>query len=419
MLEIQKLDTVSSPKYKNKSQAHYLETIFKISKPYLLKQFTKKELESLIQKCSYIREKNRKDIVKKFSEIYISFIKKCYQSKYKKSDKKLVKFISKRNSKIKILWSDCLQSLKKMDSESIHLMITSPPYYNARDYSKWENLNRYLEDMREIIKEAYRVLDNHRAFVFNVGDVFDNDNIYTKSTWGKRRIPLGAYFTQVFEDIGFTFIDDFIWHKGEPESQRNKNGDNPYPLYQYPINCYEHILVFFKHRKDETMYPCPICGCLKVNGNAYSGIGIKSWECKNLKCFERSKSNRGKRFSLRSILMNELKTKNNFIEKDFLMKWRKDIIQINPVIKYNSKGENILGHTAPFPKEIPGMAIKMFSGIGEKVLDPFAGSFTTPIEAVKLNRIGIGIELNKKMFKQPIIKNIEKHLGKAKWEEMI
>ena len=66
------------------------------------------------------------------------------------------------------------------------------------------------------------------------------------------------------------------------------------------MNCYEHIFIFHKHRNDNTPYPCPVCGCLKVNGNAYSEIGLKSWECKNLECFERSKSNRGKRFSLKT-----------------------------------------------------------------------------------------------------------------------
>ena len=398
-------------------KTNYLDTIFKISEPYLKKQFTEIEIKKLKQECRSINNKNREITVKEFSTIYTSFIKKKYQDTYKNSDKELNKSVSKNNSKLKIIWSDCLKALKKMDSESIHLMVTSPPYYNARDYSHWSNLKDYLKDMTEVIKESYRVLDNHRAFVFNVGDIFDNDNITSKSSWGKRRLPLGAYFIKIFEDSGFTFIDDFIWDKGEPESQRNKNGDSPYPLYQYPINCYEHILVFFKHRKDETLFPCPVCGCLKVNGNAYSGIGIKSWECKNLKCFERSKSNRGKRFSLRSMTMNELKTTGNFIEKDFLKKWRKDIIKINPVIKINSNGENVLGHTAPFPKEIPEMAIKLFSGVGEKVLDPFAGSFTTAIEAVKQKRIGIGIELNKKMFKNSIIKNITKQLGKASWEE--
>ena len=51
------------------------------------------------------------------------------------------------------------------------------------------------------------------------------------------------------------------------------------------------------HRLDETLYPCLICGCLKGNGNAYTVVGIKSWEYKNLACMERSAGNRGKRFS--------------------------------------------------------------------------------------------------------------------------
>jgi len=114
-----------------------------------------------------------------------------------------------------------------MDSESIHLMITSPPYYNARSYSNWDNLNDYFNDMKQIIYESYRVLDNHRVFVFNVGDIFDNDNIKTKSVWGKRRIPLGAYYINIFEDVGFTFVNDFIWDKGEVQSERNKNGKKP------------------------------------------------------------------------------------------------------------------------------------------------------------------------------------------------
>lgn len=78
------------------------------------------------------------------------------------------------------------------------------------------------------------------------------------------------------------------------QSQRHKNGSKPYPLYQYPMNCYEHILIFHKHRLDKTKYPCPVCGSLRVSGNTQSEIGIQSWECKNPKCFERSEANRGK-----------------------------------------------------------------------------------------------------------------------------
>ena len=120
-----------------------------------------------------------------------------------------------------------------MDNESIDLMVTSPPYYNARDYSQWANIDDYLQDMREIIRETFRVLDNHKVWVFNVGDIFDNPKTKTKSVWGKQRIPLGAYFIKIFEEEGFTFVDDYIWDKGEVQSQRQKNAGKPYPYYQY------------------------------------------------------------------------------------------------------------------------------------------------------------------------------------------
>ena len=105
--------------------------------------------------------------------------------------------------------------------------------------------------------------------------------------------------------------------------------------------------------------------------------------------------------------MDELKI--NTIEAEFIKKWRRDIIKINPTIKINCKGENTLGHTAPYPREIPEFAIKTLSGRGEVVLDPFAGSFTTAIEAVKLGRLGVGVELNKKSFERAIVSNIKKH----------
>lgn len=392
--------------------SNYLKDILTISAPYLKQEFRNDELISFIQKIKYIEKmKDVDSIIKEFIKHYSNFIKVKRQKTYLYSDKKLNDFVNRSDREIRLVWGDALKTLRGLDNESIHLMVTSPPYYNAREYSKWSNLNEYLRDMKEIISEAYRVLDNHRVFVFNVGDIFDNDNLKTKSVWGNRRLPLGAYFIQIFEDVGFTFVDDFLWDKGEVQSERHKNGATPFPFYQYPMNCYEHILVFHKHRIDKTRYPCPVCGCLKVNGNTQSEIGIQSWECKNEKCFIRSKSNRGKRFSLKSIFTQAGQNENNFIDADLIKKWRRDICRFNPVIKINSKGENILGHTAPFPEDIPEMAINFFSYPDEIVLDPFAGSFTTAIVAKKLNRIGIGIELNKQMFRKSIVKNIEKKLG--------
>ena len=390
----------------------YIDRIIEISFPYLQETFKDDErLVEFLQKISFLREnKNIREVIDSFIDIYVSFVKQDYQSEYHEHNEVVTDFIKAEDDGIKIIWGDCLNAMKAMKSESIHLMVTSPPYYNVREYSWWKNLSNYLNDMRFIIREAYRVLDNHRVFVFNVGDIFDNDNIYTTSTWGKRRIPLGAYFIKIFEEEGFTFVDDFIWDKGEVQSERHKNGNKPYPFYQYPMNCYEHILIFHKHRKDLTRYPCPVCGCLKVNGNAYSEIGIKSWECKNPNCFERSKANRGKRFSLKTLITQSRQGEEFAIDREFIKKWRRDIVKINPVIKINSKGENIYGHTAPFPIDIPEFAVKMFSYTKEYVLDPFGGSFTSVIAAKKLGRIGIGIELNKKMFGESSLKNIVKSL---------
>jgi len=388
----------------------YLRNILEISEKYLLETFSEGRYSEFLKAIKPIDKlSSREEIIKKFSETYIKFVKKDYRRQYKDIDINLNRFIEKKDDGVKIIWGDCLSVLKKLKSESIHLMVTSPPYYNAREYSKWDNLDDYLTGMKKILTEAYRVLDNHRVFVFNVGDIFDNDNLKTRSVWGDRRLPLGAYFIKIFEEIGFTFVDDFMWDKGEVQSERHKNGDKPYPFYQYPMNCYEHIFVFHKHRLDNTRYPCPVCGTLKVNGNTQSEIGLRSWECKNLKCFERSKSNRGKRFSLKTNTTQSHQGEEYEIPQEFIKKWRRDIVRFSPVIKINSKGENILGHTAPFPEDIPEFAIRMYSYEGEKVLDPFAGSFTSTIVAKRLNRIGIGIELNKKMFRSSIIRNIKNH----------
>lgn len=389
----------------------YLQTIFKISDRYLRQVFPERLLKEFKTDCySYIRG-NRDSTIEQYVKAYYDLVKKKYQKQYIGADPTLNHFIFSAADKPKILWGNCLDFLTRMDSESVQLMVTSPPYYNARDYSQWETLDDYLNEMSRIIKECYRVLDNHRPFVFNVGDIFDNDNRHTKSTWGKRRIPLGAYFTAIFEEHGFQFVDDFIWDKGEVQTQRHKNGNRPYPLYQYPVNCYEHIFIFYKHRLDETPYPCPVCGCLKVNGNAYSRVGVKSWECKNLDCFERSAANRGKRFSARTQLMTGLQQDENLVDEDLLNKWRRDVVKFAPVIKINSKGQNTLGHTAPFPSEIPEYAVKVFTGVNESVLDPFAGSFTTAIESIRQGRNSIGMELNKTLFRDAVLARFSSELN--------
>ena len=207
------------------------------------------------------------------------------------------------NGKIKIIWGNCLDNLKRLPLESVGLICTSPPYYNARDYSIWSDLKAYLDFMTRVIRECYRVLENHRVFVFNISDVVDNDNMSNLKCWGNRKIPLPSYFIRIFEECGFTYVDDIIWDKGEVQSNRHKNKSTPYPFYQYPINCYEHILIFHKHNLEKDIkYPCSNCGILNVKSNSYTNKGLRSWECQNKFC-NRSESNRGKRFSLKTIII--------------------------------------------------------------------------------------------------------------------
>ncbi len=247
-----------------------------------------------------------------------------------------------------------------------------------------------MNDMKIIFTKAYQCLRNHKYIVVNVGDVTCQVG---KARWSVRKLPLGAMFTMMLEEIGFEFIDDFIWDKGEPQSKRHL-GNPPYPFYQYPVNCYEHILVFAKHELDKTKIPCPDCNETIVVSNSQSSIGVQSWECKNPKCPTKSEHGRGKRFSERSIMMNDYQTEENYIEEEFVKKWRRDIVKINPVVKINCKGENIVGHTAPYPEDIPEMAIKYYTGVGDIVVDMFSGSGTTAIACINTNRNYIGFELN-------------------------
>ena len=85
---------------------------------------------------------------------------------------------------------------------------------------------------------------------------------------------------------GFQFVDCIIL-------ERDILFDNSEDV-KYLNNNNELLLVFSKHQIDDRKLPCPVCSSLKISGNSYPEIGIKSWECKNNFCSERSKTNRGK-----------------------------------------------------------------------------------------------------------------------------
>ena len=298
-------------------------------------------------------------------------------------------------SDIKLYQGDCLDILKDIPDNSIDTLVTSPPYYNAREYSQYSSVDDYMNNMRNIFIQVFRVIKNHHTIVVNVGDVVCQVGD-TKDT--SRKVPLGAMFTMMLQSIGFQYIDDYIWDKGEVQSNRQK-GNPPYPYYQYPINCYEHILIFSKHIRDMTKIPCPVCHSLKIRSDSSAICDIQKWECSNPDCPSKSPAGRGKRFSARTIMMSDYQTPENEIPKGFINKFRRDIVPITPVIKINASGDNTLGHTAPYPEEIPELAIRFYSGVGDTVLYPFMGSGTTGIVCKRLNRDFIGMELDETYFK--------------------
>ena len=289
---------------------------------------------------------------------------------------------------------DCYKVLTKLETQSIDLLVTSPPYYNAREYSHWETVEDYMGDMRRIFAEVFRTLKNHHYIVVNVGDIICQVGQGSRTM---QKLPLGAMWITMLMDLGFTYEDDYIWDKGEPQSKRHL-GNPPYPYYQKPVNCYEHILILSKNVLDRTRLRCPVCGSDNVASDGYHSIGVYGFECKNPNCPQKSAGGRGKRFSARSILMQSSQRPENEIDSSFIHRFRRDIVKITPVIKINCNGENIISHSAPFPNDIPEMAIRYFSCVGDTVVDCFLGSGTTGVVAMGTDRNFIGIELNRDYF---------------------
>ena len=175
-------------------------------------------------------------------------------------------------------------------------------------------------------------------YLYNIGDICGNENTVVGSTMGNKRILLGAYTIHLFTAAGFELLDNILWDKGNPQSNRQKNDGKFTPFYQKPMNVYEHMFVFKKP-------------------------GAPAIVAEN-------------------------------VSKKLPKEWKTNIAPFSPVIKINSKGENTLGHTAPFPEDIPRFVAKVFTQTaGDIVLEPFAGSGTTLIACSKCNVKSLGIEL--------------------------
>lgn len=245
----------------------------------------------------------------------------------------------------KLIVGNCM-SMEEIPDNSCHLMITSPPYFNAPfDYKGFfKDYNQYLEMLRNFAKETFRVLQEGRIAVLNIDDMLIDGE----------KFPIVADATKIFQEAGFRYRDRIIWKKPDGYLRISRRSgvmiQNPYPMYFYPDNLLESIIIFQKGK-----------------------------------------------FNYRSISKEIREASKIDIKEFFDKKWYMTLWEINNVLPGSLLEKDI----AAFPYEIPYRIIKLFSYKGETVLDPFVGSGTTMKAAKDLERNSIGIEIKKSLI--PII----------------
>lgn len=237
--------------------------------------------------------------------------------------------------------------MPEIPDQSIHLMVTSPPYFNAPfDYKNlFETYSQYLGVLKRVASEIYRVLQEGRIAVLNIDDMLIDGQKY----------PIVADATRIFLEVGFRYRDRIVWKKPDGYLRISKRSgvilQNPYPMYFYPDNLLESIVIFQKGK-----------------------------------------------FDYRSI-SKDIREASKIDKKEFSEnKWYMTLWQMTNVLPGSPLEKNI----AAFPEELPYRIIRLFSYKGETVLDPFAGSGTTMKMARELGRNSICIEILKDL--EPIIR---------------
>lgn len=145
-----------------------------------------------------------------------------------------------------LVHGDSAFALSEFDANYFDGAVTSPPYFNAREYSQWPNIYCYLRDMQCVAAACFRVLKPGAVYLYNIFDYFDNERSIVFSAMGNKRLILSAYTVDIFRRVGFALAGSVTWDKGEIEGKRGFNAGNFSPYYQAPFNCWEHVLVFVK-----------------------------------------------------------------------------------------------------------------------------------------------------------------------------
>ncbi|HON87880.1 MAG TPA: site-specific DNA-methyltransferase [Spirochaetales bacterium] len=216
--------------------------------------------------------------------------------------------------------------MSELPDNSVHLMVTSPPYNVGKEYDENLSLKEYRELLKRVFKETYRVLVPGGRLCINVANL-----------GRKPYLPLHSYIIEDMHDIGFLMRGEILWDKGSSASPSTAWGT--YLKANNPVlrDIHEYILVF----------------------------------CKDT--FTR---------------LNPHKRKSTISKEEFL-EFTKS------VWKFPAERASKVGHPAPFPVELPYRLIQLYTFEGEVVLDPFVGSGTTCIAALKTNRKYVAYDIDK------------------------
>ena len=131
----------------------------------------------------------------------------------------------------KLIIGNCMV-MEEIPNKSVHLMVTSPPYFNAPfDYKGvFKSYGQYLGVLRKVAKEIFRFLQNGRIAVLNIDDMLISGE----------KFPIVADATKIFQEAGFRYRDRIIWKKPEGYLRISRRSgvilQNPYPMYFYPDN---------------------------------------------------------------------------------------------------------------------------------------------------------------------------------------
>lgn len=237
-----------------------------------------------------------------------------------------------------ILLGDSRQLLRELNDESIHLTCTSPPYYNAREYSTWATYEDYLSFMKDVFYEVLRITKPGRMCVVNLSPVLEARQSRAHES---KRLAIPFHFFSLMEEMGWKYIDDIVWLKPEGAAV-NRNGG------------------FYQHRKPVAYKPNIVTETIFVFQKPAPFLIDKVVRSYNGDVLEQS-----------------------LVKEDYE---RSNVWKINP--------ETGSDHLAPYPKELSDRIIKYYSYVGDVVLDPFIGSGTTAISCVDLKRDYIGIDIH-------------------------